>query len=150
MPTDPYAEPKDPLLPVPPSRHPFQVWLVTACLLSGTFTLAGVTSGSDFEEALPQWTTSSWGLLLVVAGALILAGAWWRDHLTGLIMERIGLRVLGWGCLIYAFVIIQQAWPASARGGVIIASAGVASLWRRRHCIREIETLRRWIRVNLT
>lgn len=130
----------DPLAPIPPSRHPFQFWTLTAGFISGWVTLIE-DPDTAISRIASSMVTTVWGLLLVISTSTALISAWWPDRITGLLMERAALTFFGAGSLIYGGLLIWEFGAVGAATGSITIAAGVASLWRVRHIGREMAVL---------
>lgn len=145
---DPHREARghllDPLSPVPPSRHPFQFWVLAACLFAGVVNLV-TRPDTAFAESVPYIVTVIWGLLLSCSSLLGLVSAWWSDRITGLLMERAALTALGIGAVSYGLFLILVVGSIATFPGSLTFGVGVASLWRVRHINREISVLTRLI-----
>lgn len=141
----PYVPARDPLRAIPPSRHPFQFWVMVAMTLSGLANL--LTPGSEvLQEGLTPLYHKTWALTVFVSAVLAIVASWWRDRIMGLLMERAALWSMGLACPIYAVVVYAQASiGASAVGVTLTASLGLASLWRAVHVNRELKILRHFV-----
>lgn len=130
----------DPLASVPPSRNPFQVWLLTASVASGWVNLL---EGPDtsFNREMPGWIAVAWGLILVLGGTIGLISAWWSDRITGLLLERTALGSMAMAMFAYGSVVLYTfGWIGFQTSSMTIA-AGIACLWRVRHINRELAIL---------
>lgn len=144
----PYVPARDPLNAVPPSRHPFQFWMMFALTVSGAGNF--FTPGSEIlQRGLDPFFHKTWALTLMVSGMLCLIAAWWPDRATGLLMERIGMVTVGISCPVYAVVVAQATgWETSIVATALTTSAGVASAWRAVHVTRELKLLRMFMTRN--
>lgn len=135
----------DPMAAVPPSRHPFQIWVLVACILSGITTVGDWGRPGTLNEILPEYMMMLWGWVLLLAGGLGIAAAFWKDRITGLLIERIALGGLG-GILVVYGVAARIVGGSSATVIMIMcASLGAASFWRIHHVHRDLRRLHRWI-----
>lgn len=133
---------RDPLGPPPPARHPDTVFLLALCLFSGLLQLTSATRSSSIAALLPWWLTASWGVLLVVGAAVTLAGVFWRQRVTGLLVEAAGRIMFAPAALIYAgAVVVAAGW-----GGLLAATPfigfAVSSAWRIRQIMRAVGEVR--------
>ncbi len=82
-------------------REPFKLFLLALCVYTGVrqFLVPGE------PDQVPWWALGTWYVVLVVFGAAGLVGAAWRDPVTGLLVERVALTVLGFVALVYAVVV---------------------------------------------
>ena len=141
----PYIPAKDPLTAIPPSRHPFQFWVMVALCLNGVQNF--IAAGSPALAAMVDpFYHKVWALTLALGCATALVGAFWRDRITGLLMERIGLVAIGVATPTYAVAFLVQAGPAMSVPATIASSAGIAALWRVVHVNRELKVLKGFLR----
>jgi len=100
--------------------------------------------GSEIlQEGLDPLMHKVWALTLMLSSLLVMVAAFWRDRITGLLMERAGLFTLG--TITPAYIIIVTTLLSFSSGAIGIAltgSIGIASLWRVRHINKELKTLR--------
>lgn len=136
---------RDPLTGVPPSRHPFQFWALAACMLGGLNSMFGEGAPGSLQEILPAYALYVWGITLFVGGALGIVSGWWRDRITGLLLERIALGAIAGITIIYALVVYKVAGGSASFIAMFMASMSIASTWRVRHINRELKILMRWI-----
>lgn len=136
---------RDPLTGVPPSRHPFQFWALTACMLGGLNAMFGRGAPGSLSEILPGYAVAVWAGTLFVGGALGIAAGWWRDRITGLLLERVALGAIGGITLIYGIVVYKIAGTPGSFISLFMLSMTAASIWRIRHVNRELGVLTRWI-----
>ena len=90
-------------------RHPFEVYLITFAFVSSAPGALGVTGiPPSINALLPGWSGRAWVIGLTVGCGLVLAGLAWkrppfpRVSVTGLLLERLGLIVVGISSLFYA------------------------------------------------
>lgn len=135
---------RDPLTGIPPSRHPFQIWLLAAAVFSGAQTLIqGDRAPATLEQLIPSWSIYTWAALLLVAGVLGIPAGWWRDRITGLLMERIALASLAVSTLVYASILLSVAGKPGTVSACFQLSVGIACVWRILHVGRELRGLKR-------
>jgi hypothetical protein len=139
---------RDPLTGVPPSRHPFQFWALTACFLSGVASAIGPGKPGTMQELLPDYMVDLWGWTMMVGGLLGLIAGFWKDRITGLLMERLALLTIGGVTLVYGVVVLAVGGLGATTAGTFCLSMSVASFWRVVHVNRELRTLSRWIEQN--
>lgn len=142
----PYVPAKDPLTAVPPSRHPFQVWILFACVLAGAGNL--VDSQSVINELLPPIIVTIWAICLMASGLLGLIGAFLKDRILGLLLERAGLSTLALASIAYGTGIVFIVGAQAAVSGPLTMSVGIASAWRVIHVNRELKILEKFIGSN--
>lgn len=135
---------RDPLTGVPPSRHPLQIWILAACVLNGVFITLNVGEPPALAALLPEYALTFWGVLLLVVGVLGIAAAFWRDRITGLLVERIALAGLAGGTVVYAIAAVGFAGTGGMAVATFLLSVTIAARWRIRHIKKELQTLAKW------
>lgn len=137
---------RDPLTGIPPSRHPFQMWMFLASVFSGAQALIrNDAAPATLEGLIPTWTVLVWAALLVVAGAVGVPAGFWKDRITGLLMERIALAALCAAVVVYGLVLIDVAGKPGTVSACFQMSVGIAAVWRIRHVNRELKILKTWL-----
>ena len=142
----PYVPARDPLGAIPPSRHPFQFWMMFALVLGGLGNL--LTPGSEvLQQGLDPFFHKLWAIVMISGGAIAIVAAWWRDRITGLLLERIALISVGLMAPVYsgALVLSTTDFEAASLTAAFTTSAGLASLWRAAHVSRELKKLRYFV-----
>lgn len=120
---------RDPLGPPPPARHPDTVFLLALCLFSGLLQLSGAPSNS-IATLLPTWLTASWAALLIVGAATTLAGVFWRNRVTGLLLELAGRVCFAPAALIYSGAVIVVTGITGVLAAAPFLGFAASSLWR--------------------
>lgn len=139
---------RDPLTGVPPSRHPFQFWVLLACALNGAVVAFHVGPPRTLEDLLPTYAVTTWGWMLMLCGLIGLAAIWWRDRITGLLMERIALGGIAGITAVYSTAIVLVAGAPGYVSATFLFSISLAGVWRIVHINRELKVLTRWIERN--
>jgi hypothetical protein len=112
-------------------RHPHELFLLGVSVLQGVAYLAGVRTPSPVTMLLPAWVVTAWYLLLLISGAVGLAGNLWPgDVLTAMRIRLSGMLLAAAPAAVFAVT----AWAfAGSRvlysGGLTVAWVG-ACLWR--------------------
>lgn len=136
---------RDPLGPLPPSRHPFQFWALLACVLSGFAHVAGFADHDSAIFLLPTWAVYVWSMSLMAGGLLALVAGWWRDRVTGLLLERVGLAAIAGVTPVYATVLFTAFGMTAIVPGTLSYAISIAAVWRVIHIHRELVILKRFI-----
>lgn len=120
--------------PLSAGRHPFQVFILALCLLSGLPILVGQYTAGSVEETLNAGIAYAWGASLVFGSATALVGSFLprASYGTAVIMERVGLQVTGYAALIYATIIALQGNLGGVLATGIVGAFGAACLARAR------------------
>jgi len=140
---------RDPLTGVTPSRHPFQFWVLFFLGLSGATVAFNLGQPGSLTELMPQIVVRTWGATVMLGGIVGIAAGWWKDRITGLLLERIALAAVGGMTGVYGFVLMGVAGGVGIFSGFLALSVTVASFWRIIHVNRELKVLTRWIEQNL-
>lgn len=134
--------------PIRAGRHPFQVYILGLCVVSGVPVVAGLATPSSLERALPPWLVFTWSLFLLVGAAVALIGVYWpRSVLTALTTERIGLALVGVAAYIYGpLLFVRLSWPGLLAAVIIVAFGG-SCIRRARDIGRIIQTAIQMVRM---
>lgn len=123
--------------PIRAGRHPFQVYLLGLCVVSGFPYLFGQATAEAVDRQLPVFLAAAWGLVLLIGAATALVGTFWRGSIANaLTMERIGLYATGWAALVYGLCIV------GARS--VVAPALVVGMYVGYFLLRMPVTQNRW------
>lgn len=139
----PYIPAKDPLTAIPPSRHPFQFWAMLACAVTGGGNL--VHAHSSISHMLPGVTMMLWATIMLFGGVLAIAGAFLRDRLSGLLLERFALGAITIGAAVYSVAIFSVVGLAGLAPETLSFGVAVAAGWRIVHVTRELAILKKMI-----
>lgn len=142
----PYVPARDPLAAIPPSRHPFQFWVMFGLILSGASNFF-IPGSEVLRQGLDPFSHKVWAGTLMIGAIVTLISAWWKDRITGLLLERIGLVSIGISCPVYAAIVLTQV-PGIATSAIVMATVGIASIWRAVHVTRELRVLRAFMARN--
>lgn len=123
-------------------RHPFEIFMLLLAAVTSIPSLLGAApEPGSIEEALPGWASFSWQVALVIGSVMALVGIWWRERATGLILEQLGLALVGVAGVIYAFSVWSVVGVAAAIPGGIILGFGIACIVRWRQIQRTINAV---------
>lgn len=135
-----YIPARDPLTAIPPSRHPFQFWVALACMVSGAASL--FDSRSRINELLPPWAVAIWAVTVMLSGLLTAAGAFWRDRVFGLLLERLALTGVSLTMAVYGVSIGYVMRSSAVIASSLAIGIAIAAAWRLVHVNRELKVLR--------
>ncbi|TFV90379.1 hypothetical protein [Blastococcus sp. CT_GayMR16] len=137
--------------------NPFELFVLYLGLLVGAPLLFGAPTPGSTAELLGVFWGRVWAWLLVGGCLIALTGAWWTWWCwcgrwwprikpvasTGLLIEQLGLIAVGFGTVIYAIGVIAAGGDSGRYVPAgLVASLGLASLWRARR-------IRRWAKAVL-
>lgn len=94
-------------------RNPIAVYLLGLAALSGIASFFRAT-----PVGLPTMIVIVWNVFLTFGALTALAGTFWKDAITGVLIVRAALIPLGIGAYLYTFPIatVIGLWPALATG----------------------------------
>ena len=114
-------------------RSKFETLILLMCIGSGLPLMLGTRPApTTLEAALHPAIVQVWGAFLVIGAMVALYGTWiWKPATTGLIIEEVGLAIVGFPAVIYAFILIAQAGvDKAAVAFAFVFGFGIACLWR--------------------
>lgn len=131
------------------SRHPFELFFVVIVLLTSIGGLLSdrVRPGS-VQEGVGHGGTLAWYIALLVGGLVALAGIYWRDRATGLIMEAVGLVITGGCTVFYALAALLLIGSGSVYPAMTLLAYGAAAIWRAGQIYRLLSRVTRRHTVN--
>lgn len=110
-------------------RNPFEAYLLGACVLSGLAGLLTPEAQSPIVQSLPKWEVVSWYSGLIAGGGVCLVGVSMRG-LRSLLVERVGLLMLGAFAVLYSGAVFISAGPKGTFVALFIAAFAAASVAR--------------------
>lgn len=133
------------LRPPPLVPHPFTIGFLVTIMASGlSLLLFGPPAGAG-SALLPHWAAVVWAVLLVIGGICVLSGTFWKDLITGLLLEVAGSIALIPASILYVGVVLLA--PGFNRIYVLslfVAIAyGIGSAYRIYQIQRFINAMRR-------
>lgn len=121
-------------------RNPFQLWMLSACVLSGVVGLTGPGENSSaISRLLPGWETTAWYVGLAAFGLIGLFGAV-RNNL---LIERVGMAGLSTLALLYAVGVVAVAGTRGLFAALLIAAFAAACVTRFLQINRDLRVLAR-------
>lgn len=87
------------------SRSPIYTFFLTLIAITGVLTIAGLSQNMVTNEMGKPWY-QLWGGFLVVGSVVAVAGSYWRDKISGMLIERAGIFLLGGASAIWPILII--------------------------------------------
>ena len=117
-------------LPPPPSRHPAEIFLAAASVMSGLGSLLGPARPGSVRAIAPAWVGVGWATVLIVGGTICLIAALIQRRARRLLVERVGIVFLGFGAAAYSLAVFSvQGW----RGlypALVTLGFSAACIWR--------------------
>jgi hypothetical protein len=122
-------------------RYPYEIFLLLWCILVGTPAALGVETSASASRQMNPLEIRLWSVSMVIGSILALTGIFWsrrnaKSQVTGLVLEEVGLILVGFAALVYAAVIFKSTGKAGLFAGGIVAGFSTASfaqaymLWR--------------------
>ena len=113
-------------------RHPFQLFTLYLAFITGVPTVLGLTPRpGSINEALHPAVAYGWALFLTVGSLTAIVGVFCRNRGLGLVLEQLGLGLVGLTSLIYVGCAIYVLGVDSAIQPIaIVAAFGASCLWR--------------------
>jgi hypothetical protein len=128
-------------------RHPFEVYLISFAFVSSAPGALGFTGiPPSISALLPGWSARAWVIGLTVGCGLVLTGLAWkrppfpRVSVTGLLLERFGLIVVGISTIFHAVAAWRLTGDAALIPIGIILAFGCASFAQARRISRVLKT----------
>lgn len=124
-------------------RHPHEVLFLVAAVIAGIGGTLHPPAQSIAHALMPAGMARVWYALLIVGAVIALAGiASSGRHLGGLLVERVGMLLVGGLCCAYGGVTLVFSESAALVGGAVLLAFGLASLVRARQIRRDLQRLR--------
>ena len=93
--------------PLRAGRHPFQIFLLSLCVVSAAPYMFGAATAEAVAKQLPIYLAFAWGISLFLGSTIALVGSLWRGSFdTALTMERSGLYITGVAAVVYGLCIL--------------------------------------------
>jgi len=111
-------------------RNPFEVYLLIACVLAGVLLLFTPATPATMAATLSPVLVDLWSAMLSVGGFVALSGIVWRNRVTGVALEQVGLVSTGAASVVYAAAIFVVNPVAGYVAASLIGAFGLACLVR--------------------
>lgn len=114
---------------------PFEIMTLLASALLGALylgTFAIDPLGPSTIHHILVWIpiVIGWYLLLLIGGVVGLVGVYWRNVLTGMLIERIGLSSVAFAISVYVLALFTSAGLHALGTGILLTSLASACVWR--------------------
>lgn len=88
-------------------RHPFELFTLYLAVLVALPTVLGlIPEPGSIRALMLAWMSWGWSAILLVGSAVAIAGVYWKERVTGLILEQLGLAGVGVGAAAYAVAVV--------------------------------------------
>ncbi len=127
-------------------RDPFEIMLSCVFALSGTYQLLSNETPNAVNAMLPPGFRYLW-LGMIVAGSLaVLFGVYWRNVITGMYVESVGLLAVSCATAIYGSLIMVASIQLHSIAGMLLSSPmtlaiGLAYYAKYRQVLKVLERL---------
>lgn len=112
-------------------RHPFELYILYLAFITSLPILLRIAPApGSVREALPALVPTVWALTLAGGSAVALVGIYWRERATGLILEQLGLALVGVASLIYCVSVLYVVGSSAGFTVAIVGGFGVSCLRR--------------------
>jgi hypothetical protein len=130
--------------PVYDQKKPHQVFLLIQSLYaSAPLVFDGESASHSLDKTVSPLLVTVWGAVLLIGSTVALVGEFWRGHTwTSLILERIGLALVGTGGAFYCIVLALTTGPGTRYVVGVTTAYALSCLWR----VGQITRRLRWIR----
>lgn len=127
------------------SRHPFELYLLTALAVTGIPTAFGEPTAGSIEAALPEWAVLVWGITLCGGAVTALVGIALlvRSPANGLLLEQLGLGWVAAATIFYSIVILRTQGMSGLTAAAFVLGFGAACVVR---CIQIQRSINRAVR----
>ena len=113
---------------VPLDRNPLELFLLGLCVTSGVANGYGLALGVPPGDHVPAWMAWFFAGLITYGGVAGIAGAFWKDAITGVLIVRAAMIPTCTGSLSYAVAVFGGGGGLLA--SVVVAGFAVACGWR--------------------
>jgi hypothetical protein len=83
-----------------------QVFILGLCVLAG-ITITTHQNDSFIIQKMGEPWSSLWGVSLVLGAGIALLGGFWKNRITGMLIERAGILLLGLASFIWPVIVIS-------------------------------------------
>lgn len=114
-------------------KDPFEVAITATLLISAIIQLAFGTPPDSLASLLPVWAQIIWLVIIVISGAAVLAGVLWKELITGMFIESVGLSGMAMSLVTYGLAILVRNGfaPGTLVSVTSIMVVGIAYWWKR-------------------
>lgn len=132
------------LVRITSGRHPYEVGLLIAAPSVGAILLFTDANPPAVDSGMPPLVRAVWMALLILAGAVGLAGVFWSGRIeTSLSVEAVGVLVLGSAAGMYTVAVVAVAGLSGSAAGGFTAGVAGGSWWRLWQIWRDLRKLDR-------
>jgi hypothetical protein len=112
-------------------RHPFQIFILFLILLVSVPVLFGVAARpGSITQILPPPAGLIWSMVLAAGSGAALHGVYWKNRAKGLIVEQLGLGLVGMASGVYGIAIMLAGPTGSGVAAALTIGLAGACFWR--------------------
>ena len=101
------------------SRSPLQTFLLLLSAVAGLSILLNL-SRNGITRQMGEPYASLWGAALFLGATIAIIGTYWKNRITGMLIERAGIFLLGGAALIWALLVLfYVGWDTAASSSAI-------------------------------
>lgn len=115
--------------PIRWTRSPLQIFLLAITFISGIVIIINKSESKVIQSMHEPWATI-WGCCLVVGALIALAGAFWKNKITGMLIERSGTVLLGGASFLWPIAVIKYAGLSALYPATITLVFSGACIWQ--------------------
>lgn len=123
-------------------RNPFSLLLIFLATTGGITRLLSHTPPSILEGKIPPILLYLWFVLLAIGGVITFIGVGWRDLLTGVIIERVGIWLWIGGAILYSSILCIYGGWAGVGGATYTYAFAVVAIWRVMQINKDLRLIR--------
>lgn len=128
------------ITPIRWSRSPLQSFFLLLLGITGILIVFGISDNRIIDEMGEPWSTI-WGSSLALGASISLLGAFWKNKVSGMLIERAGIFLLGCAGLYWAFMVVKITHWNSALTVVFTAMFSVACFMQVRYINKHIDLI---------
>lgn len=126
--------------PVKWSRSPLLTFLMCTITLSGILIAFNIQRTAVVKDMQEPWATI-WGIALTIGSATSVVGAYWKDQVDGMLIERTGVFLLGGSATIYSILILLFTDFKNPLSSIVYMLFAVACYRQVRYINKHIELI---------
>lgn len=126
---------------VPLDRNPLEIYLLGLCVLAGAGSCYILATGGKLQDDVQPGIAWMFYVLLIAGGVAGIAGAFWKDAITGVLIVRAGMIPTSAGSLAYAVNLLTRG--SSMLSVLSVVGFSVACAWRAWEITRHIRSEKR-------
>lgn len=111
------------------TRSPLQIFLLILCVFSGLLIMTNHSESQVIHSMGEPWSTL-WGAFLLLGSLIALLGIYWKNQITGMLIERSGIVLLGGASLIWPILVLSKIGWAGIIAAIFTLGFSAACVWQ--------------------